>query len=45
MVQATNDKSEKQSFTTICRIDTPIEINYYRNGGILHMILRNMMQE
>ena len=29
-------------FTTICRIDTPVEINYYRNGGILHTVLRRM---
>ena len=25
-----------------CRIDTPVEINYYRNGGILHTVLRRM---
>ncbi len=29
-------------FTTICRIDTPIEVDYYRNGGILHTVLRRM---
>ena len=29
-------------FTTLCRIDTPVEINYYRNGGILHTVLRRM---
>ena len=29
-------------FTTVCRIDTPVEINYYRNGGILHTVLRRM---
>ncbi len=29
-------------FTVICRIDTPVEINYYRNGGILHTVLRQM---
>ena len=29
-------------FKTICRIDTPVEINYYRNGGILHTVLRRM---
>ena len=26
-----------------CRIDTPVELEYYRNGGILQMVLRNMM--
>ncbi|MBN2548427.1 MAG: aconitate hydratase AcnA [Anaerolineales bacterium] len=27
----------------IARLDTPIEINYYRNGGILHTVLRDML--
>jgi aconitate hydratase len=31
------------SFTTTCRIDTPVEIEYYRNGGILHTVLRKML--
>ena len=30
-------------FSAICRIDTPIEIEYYRNGGILHTVLRSML--
>jgi aconitate hydratase len=30
------------TFTTTCRIDTPVEVDYYRNGGILHMVLRRM---
>ncbi|MCC6679637.1 MAG: aconitate hydratase AcnA [Phycisphaeraceae bacterium] len=30
------------TFTTRCRIDTPVEVDYYRNGGILHTVLRNM---
>jgi aconitate hydratase len=30
------------SFTTTCRVDTPVEVDYYRNGGILHMVLRKM---
>ena len=29
-------------FTTLCRIDTPVEIDYYRNGGILHKVLRDL---
>ncbi|HIC69786.1 MAG TPA: aconitate hydratase, partial [Candidatus Latescibacteria bacterium] len=32
----------EQRFTVICRIDTPVEIDYYRNGGILHTVLRRM---
>ncbi len=30
------------SFTAICRIDTPVEVDYYRNGGILHTVLRSI---
>ena len=32
-------------FTTTCRIDTPVEVEYYRNGGILHTVLRRMAGE
>ena len=31
-------------FTTTCRIDTPVEVDYYRNGGILHTVLRKMAE-
>ena len=31
-----------KQFTTICRVDTPVEVDYYRNGGILHTVLRRM---
>ncbi|MBV9543086.1 MAG: aconitate hydratase AcnA, partial [Chloroflexi bacterium] len=33
------------SFETICRIDTPIEIEYYRHGGILPYVLRLLLKE
>ena len=32
-------------FKALVRLDTPIEVNYYRNGGILHTVLRNMLSE
>jgi aconitate hydratase len=32
------------SFTVTTRLDTPVEINYYRNGGILHTVLRKMLK-
>ncbi len=32
-------------FTATCRIDTPVEIEYYRNGGILQTVLRKMLQQ
>ncbi|MDJ0642126.1 MAG: aconitate hydratase AcnA [Erythrobacter sp.] len=30
------------SFTALCRIDTANEMEYYRNGGILHYVLRKL---
>ncbi len=32
------------SFVTTMRIDTPVEISYYRNGGILQTVLRKMLK-
>jgi len=32
------------SFPVTTRLDTPVEINYYRNGGILHTVLRKMLK-
>jgi aconitate hydratase len=31
-----------QEFTVLCRIDTPNELDYYRHGGILHFVLRQL---
>lgn len=39
-VEATKSNGETITFDTVCRIDTPVEIDYYRNGGILHYVLR-----
>ena len=41
-VTATKTDGSKVTFTTTCRIDTPVEVDYYRNGGILNTVLRNM---
>jgi aconitate hydratase len=30
-------------FTALSRIDTKVEVNYYRNGGILQTVLRQML--
>jgi aconitate hydratase len=32
----------EKTFPATVRIDTPVEIEYYRNGGILHTVLRKM---
>jgi aconitate hydratase len=31
-------------FKALCRIDTPIEVEYYRHGGVLPMVLRSMLK-
>lgn len=41
-VDVTKEDGSSMSFNVICRIDTPVEIDYYRNGGILHTVLRNI---
>ena len=33
------------TFEVVCRLDTPVELDYYRNGGILHTVLRNMYKD
>jgi aconitate hydratase len=42
LVKAERLDSSVVEFTTICRADTPVEVEYYRNGGILHTVLRKM---
>ena len=42
-VRATPSDGKPIEFAAICRIDTPVEIEYYRNGGILHTVLRKML--
>lgn len=37
------DDGRKGRFDTICRIDTPIEVEYYRHGGILQFVLRSIL--
>ena len=34
---------EIKKIQTLCRIDTQNELEYYKNGGILQFVLRNMM--
>jgi aconitate hydratase len=31
------------AFAATVRLDTPVEVDYYRNGGILHAVLRKML--
>ena len=41
-VKATSDDGEAKTFEAKVRIDTPKEWDYYRNGGILHYVLREL---
>ncbi|MGZ8096893.1 MAG: aconitate hydratase AcnA [Methylosarcina sp.] len=42
-VTATADDGTVKSFETQSRIDTPIEIEYYRDGGILRTVLKKLL--
>jgi aconitate hydratase len=44
-VTATSDDGKKTTFEAVARLDTAVEVEYYRNGGILHTVLRNMVRE
>jgi aconitate hydratase len=43
-VTATKEDDSKVEFDAVVRIDTPGEADYYRNGGILQYVLRNMLK-
>ncbi|WP_233486518.1 aconitate hydratase AcnA [Corynebacterium pseudotuberculosis] len=43
-VTATKDSGDKVEFDAVVRIDTPGEADYYRNGGILQFVLRQMIK-
>jgi aconitate hydratase len=42
-VQATATDGSVKSFSVRCRIDTPEEMQYYKNGGILPYVLRSLV--
>jgi len=42
-VRTTGSDGTSKEFTVVARIDTPEEMNYYRNGGILHYVLRQLV--
>jgi len=44
-VKATAPDGNVKQFATIVRIDTPVELDYYRNGGILQTVLRKLLKE
>ncbi|MFP1754537.1 aconitate hydratase AcnA [Lonsdalea quercina] len=43
-VTITSEEGNTQTVSTHCRIDTGNELTYYRHGGILHYVIRNMLK-
>ncbi|MCU5775696.1 aconitate hydratase AcnA [Erwiniaceae bacterium BAC15a-03b] len=44
-VRLTRADGSQQLIDTRCRIDTGNELTYYRNDGILHYVIRNMLRD
>jgi aconitate hydratase len=44
IVNAKKSDGRVVTFKVLCRVDTPVEVDYYRNGGILNTVLRAMMR-
>ncbi|WP_027849723.1 aconitate hydratase AcnA [Marinospirillum minutulum] len=42
-VQLTRKDGSQETINTLCRIDTGNELDYYRHGGILHYVLRKLI--
>ena len=42
-VRALADDGSEKEFTVRSRIDTPVEVEYYENGGILQYVLRQLL--
>jgi aconitate hydratase len=41
-VRAVREDGSQVVFSVVARLNTPVEVNYYRNGGILQTVLRNL---
>ena len=44
-VTATDEAGNKKEFEVLVRFDSEVEIDYYRHGGILPMVLREKLQD
>jgi aconitate hydratase len=42
-VAARSDDGSATEFEAVVRLDTEMEVNYYRNGGILQTVLRQLL--
>ena len=43
-VTATDEAGNKKEFEVLVRFDSEVEIDYYRHGGILQMVLREKLK-
>ena len=44
-VRVTSDDGASKEFKVKARVDSPVEVEYLRNGGILHTVLRQFLKE
>jgi len=44
-VVAKDEAGTEKRFQVITRLDTPVEVDYYKNGGILQTVLRNLLND
>ena len=42
-MSAQNLRTKEKGFTATARVDTPEEVSYYKHGGILQYVLRQML--
>jgi aconitate hydratase len=42
-VRATTEDGTSRAFDVVTRIDTAVELDYYRHGGILQYVLRQLV--
>ncbi len=44
-IQTKSPEGKVGSFEVVCRIDTVVELEYYRHGGILQYVLRQLLEK
>jgi aconitate hydratase len=44
-VRVQGDDGQRREFEAKVRIDSAIEVDYYRHGGVLQMVLRRLLHE
>jgi aconitate hydratase len=43
-VTATAEDGSRTTFKAVARLDSHVDVNYYRNGGILPAVLRSLLK-